>query len=53
VNEKLCPARVVTGWDEYVITTALRLGDMKTLASKVAELANKAGVEVPAGLTLK
>jgi hypothetical protein len=52
VNESLCPARVVTGWDELVITTALRLGDVKTLKSKVAELANKAGVEVPANLTL-
>jgi hypothetical protein len=53
INEHLCPSGVVTAWDETVIATAYRLGDTKTLAAKVAELALKAGVEVPADLTLK
>jgi hypothetical protein len=53
VNEKLCPAGVVTGWDEAIISTAFLLGDTTTLANKVAELANRAGVEVPVDLTLK
>ncbi|MDR2882911.1 MAG: hypothetical protein LBU98_03950 [Alistipes sp.] len=53
INDKLCPAGVVTAWDETVIATACRLGDTKTLAAKVTELATKAGVEVPADLTLK
>jgi hypothetical protein len=53
INDKLCPAGVVTAWDEDVIATAYRLGDTKTLVAKVAELATKAGVEVPADLTSK
>ena len=53
INEKLCPAGVVTAWDETLIATALLLGDMDTLTNKVAELATKAGVDVPAGLTLE
>lgn len=51
INEKLCPAGVVTAWDELVIVTAIRLGDLETLTSKLAELAGKAGVLIPDGLT--
>ncbi len=53
INEKLCPTGVVTVWDADVIATAFRLGDIETLTSKVTELAAKAGIEVPADLTLK
>lgn len=52
VNEKLCPAGVVTEWDGTLLSTAFLLGDVDTLTDKVAELADKAGVEVPADLTL-
>jgi hypothetical protein len=52
VNEKLCPAGVVSEWDETVITTAIRLGYVEMLASKLVELADKAGMEVPVDLTL-
>ncbi len=51
INEKLCPAGVVTAWDETVIATAIRLGDIETLTSKLAELAGKAGVLIPDDLT--
>jgi hypothetical protein len=53
INQKLCPAGVVTQWDGTLISTALLLGDMDRVRSKVAELAAKAGVEVPVGLTNK
>lgn len=53
INERLCPAGVVTEWDETVIVTACKVGDTKTLVDKVAELANKAGVEIPADLTFE
>jgi hypothetical protein len=52
IHEKLCPAGVVTRWDETVIFTALKIGDAETLTSRLAELIVKAGVEVPADLTL-
>ena len=52
INEKLCPAGVVTAWDETVIVTACKAGDIETLTSKLAELASKAGVLIPDGLTL-
>lgn len=51
INEKLCPAGVVTAWDENVIKTAYRLGDMEMLTKNLAELAIKAGVEMPSDLT--
>ncbi len=53
INEQLCPAGVITRWDAEVIAAAHRLGDIETLTSKVAELSSKAGVLIPAGLTLK
>ena len=52
INQKLCPAGVVTAWDGLVITTAFRLDDLDTLAAITVRLAMKAGVEVPDDLTL-
>ncbi len=52
INEKLCPAGVVTAWDDIIINTAFLLDDMETITSKVVELAAKAGVEVPFDLIL-
>ena len=52
INEKLCPAGVVTEWDGTLLSTAFLLGDVDTLATKVAELAGKAKIEIPADLTL-
>ncbi len=52
INEKLCPAGVVTAWDDIIINTAFLLDDMETITSKLAELAAKAGVKVPSDLTL-
>ena len=51
INEKLCPAGVVTAWDETVIATAYKIGDLETLTSKLAELAGKAGGLIPDDLT--
>jgi len=53
INERLCPTGALTAWDETVIATACRLGDAETLTAKIAELANRAGVEVPADLTIQ
>ncbi len=52
INGKLCPAGVVTAWDELVIVTAYKIGDVDKLTEKLAELIVKAGVEIPADLTL-
>ncbi len=52
INEKLCPAGVVTAWDRTVIVSALRLGDVDKLTDKLAELTVKAGVEIPADLII-
>lgn len=52
INEKLCPTGKVTAWDETVIRMALDLKDMDTLACRIIDLCERAGVQVPARLTL-
>ena len=39
-------------WDETVIRMALDLKDMDTLACRIIDLCERAGVQVPACLTL-
>lgn len=53
INEKLCPAGIVTAWDETAITTAYRIGDVETLTTKLAELSLIAGIEMPTNLILE
>ena len=31
INEKLCPAGVVTVWEETLIATAYQLGDLRNM----------------------
>lgn len=52
INEKLCPAGVVTVWEETLITTAYRLGDLNKLLETIYDLCQKANVEMPTDLTL-
>lgn len=52
INEKLCPTGKVTAWDETVIRMALDLKDMDTLTCRIIDLCKRAGVQVPARLTL-
>lgn len=52
INEKLCPTGKVTVWDEIVIRMALDLGDMDTLACRIIDLCERAGVPMPTNLVL-
>jgi len=52
ISEKLCPTGKVMAWDETVIRMALDLKDMDTLACRIIALCERAGVQIPACLTL-
>lgn len=52
VNKKLCPAGVVTIWEETLMTTAYQLGDLNKILETIHDLCEKANVEMPTNLTL-
>lgn len=52
INKELCPRGVVTVWEETLITTAYRLGDLPMILETIHDLCEKAGVEMPIGLSL-
>lgn len=52
INEKLCPAGVVTVWEETLIATAYQLGDLNKMLETIYDLCEKANVEMPTNLTL-
>lgn len=52
ISEKLCPAGVVTVWEETLIATAYQLGDLNKMLETIYDLCEKANVEMPTNLTL-
>lgn len=52
VNKELCPAGVVTIWEETLMATAYQLGDLPRLLETIYDLCEKANVEMPENLTL-
>jgi hypothetical protein len=52
INETLCPAGVVTRWEEIRIAMAIRSGDRLALNRVLRELCRTAGVELPDTLEL-
>lgn len=52
IDEKLCPAGVVTVWDETLIATAYQFNDLEKLLETIYDLCEKANIEMPPNLTL-
>lgn len=52
INETLCPAGVVTRWEQTRICMAIKMDDRTALTNVLTELCHKTGVELPGNLII-